>query len=69
MSFYGDRFIFDGIPCEEFGLILYDVGWSKQDVTGFASDSEFSEDRIARRYDPLFYGVSQNPSGRMMHSR
>lgn len=60
MSFYGDRFIFDGIPCEEFGLILYDVGSSKQDATGFASDSEFSEDRIARRYDPLFYGVSQN---------
>lgn len=60
MSFYGDRFIFDGTPCEEFGLILYDVGSSKQSETSFASNSEFTEDRIARRFDPLFYGTTQN---------
>lgn len=60
MSFYGDRFIFDGTPCEEFGLILYDVGSAKQSQTSFAADGNFAEDRIGRRYDPLFYGAKIN---------
>lgn len=58
--FYGDRFIFDGVSCEEYGLMLYNVGSAKQSQTSFASNSDFSEDRIARRYDPLFYGVTIN---------
>jgi len=60
MSFYGDRFIFDGIPCEEFGLMLYDVGSTGQQPTSFASNSDFMEDRINARYDPLFYGIRRN---------
>lgn len=60
MSFYGDRFIFDGVPCEEFGLMLYNVGSTQQNATTFASNSDFVEDRIFRRYDSLFYGTSQN---------
>lgn len=46
MSFYGDRFIFDGIPCEEFGLMLYDIGSTGQQPTSFASNSDFMEDRM-----------------------
>lgn len=60
MSFYGDRFIFDGIPCEEFGLMLYDIGSTRQQPTSFASNSDFMEDRIGTRYDPLFYGIRRN---------
>ena len=60
MSFYGNRFIFDGVPCEQFGLILYDVGSAKHSATSFASNSDFMEDRITTRYDPLFYGVKRN---------
>lgn len=59
MSFYGDSFIFNGVPCEEFGMMLYDVGTGNS-PTQFASNSKFFEDRIARRYDPLFYGSTQN---------
>lgn len=60
MSFYGNRFIYDGVSCEEFGLMLYNVGSAQQQVTSFASNSDFIEDRVSRRYEPLFYGITQN---------
>lgn len=60
MSFYGDRFIFDGTPCEAFGLILYELDSNKQAQSSFVTGGEFSEDRINRRYDPLFYGAKLN---------
>jgi phage-related protein len=59
MGFYGTSFIFDGVPSEEYGMMIYDVGSSKQDETAFVS-SKFIEDRISRRYDPLFYGQTYN---------
>lgn len=58
--FYGDRFIFNGVNCEQFGLILYNIGSDKQAPTSFSSNSDFSEDRLPRRYDSLFYGSSCN---------
>ena len=60
MSFYGTSFIFDGIPCEEMGLVMYDFSSAKQTETMFSSNLEISEDRISGRYRPLMYGGNIN---------
>lgn len=60
MAFWGDYFVYDGIPCTEFGLRLYEVNGVKPGEGSFSLPSDVSEDRIANRYKPLFYGVTQN---------
>lgn len=60
MSFYGTSMIFDGIACEEMGLVLYDFTNNKQTETSFASDLSVAEDRIGGRYRSLFYGGTIN---------
>lgn len=52
--------IFDGIACEEMGLVLYEFDSAEQDATKFAGDLEVAEDRIEGRYRSLFYGGSVN---------
>lgn len=60
MAFYGCYFSFNGIPCTEYGLMMYDFG-TKSDSSGALSvDTEIVEDRIARRYTPLHYGTITN---------
>lgn len=59
MPFYGCQFSFDGIPCFEHGLMIYDFS-STNEGGRFSSPVSISEDRTARRYTPLFYGVTQN---------
>lgn len=56
MSFHGTSMIFDGIACEEMGLVLYDFDSHKQEATKFSSNLSISEDRIDGRYRSLFYG-------------
>lgn len=58
MSFYGASFSFDGISCEEYGLMLYDFGSVSQGDSKFAPGMEISEERVRRRLHPLFYGTS-----------
>ena len=59
MAFWGDYFIFDGIPCWEFGLRLYEInGISSGD--GSFSMPKASEDTVASRYKTLYYGVTHN---------
>lgn len=58
MSFYGSQFTFDGIPCSDYDLMLYDVGSSNEN--GQFASTKIIEDRIARRYTPLHYGITQN---------
>lgn len=60
MAFWGDYFIFDGIPCTEYGLRLYEVNGVSSGNGSFPSPAEISEDRISGRYKPLFYGIMQN---------
>lgn len=60
MAFWGDYFIFDGIPCTEYGLRLYEVNGVSPGNGSFPSPAEISEDRISGRYKPLFYGITQN---------
>lgn len=61
MAFNGCYFSFDGIPCTEYGLMLYEFGTKSSDSTNVLSVStEIVEDRIARRYTPLHYGTITN---------
>ena len=60
MAFWGDYFTYDGIPCTEFGLRLYEVNGVAPSVGAFSMPTNVSEDRIANRYRSFFYGVSQN---------
>ena len=59
MAFWGNEFIFDGIPCSEFGLMVYSFGTESQEDVSFQNGSVI-EDRIPGRYDALTYGVVQN---------
>ena len=60
MAFWGDYFTYDGIPCTEFGLRLYEVNGVAPGNGAFVLPSNVSEERIANRYRSFFYGVSQN---------
>lgn len=61
MSFYGSSFSFDGISCEEYGLMLYDFDNTTQGNSKFAS-VDISEDRVYQRPRSLFYGTTyKNP--------
>lgn len=59
MAFWGDEFIFDDIPCSEYGLMVYHFGSNSQEDVNFQVGT-VSEDRIAGRYDALTYGLVQN---------
>lgn len=59
MSFYGKSFSFDGISCEEYGLMLYDFDSTTQGDSSYAS-LEVEEDRVAGRYRSLFYQTYYN---------
>lgn len=61
MAFWGTEFIFDGIPCSEYGLMVYHFGSEGQDDVSF-QNGEIIEDRIPGRYDALTYGLVQNQS-------
>lgn len=59
MAFWGTEFIFDGIPCSEYGLMVYQFGSEGQEDVSF-QNGEIVEDRIPGRYDALTYGLIQN---------
>lgn len=60
MSFWGKSFSFNGIPCEEFGLMLYDVGTNKNSQKTFASCKTAVEDHLPQRWKPIFYGAKND---------
>lgn len=60
MSFQARAFIFDGVPSEEFGLIVANIGNSRQDSGEVGSELEILEDRIPRRYRAIHYGTIGN---------
>lgn len=59
MAFYGCQFSFDGVPCFEYGLMVYDIGSPDEDGA-FVSVAEIIEDRTAWRSTPLHYGAIFN---------
>lgn len=57
MSFFGTEFIFDGIPCSGFQLMMYNVGQSSDSGSQFASTGSIVEETVSKRWRPYFYGV------------
>ena len=58
MAFYGSSFTFDGISCEEYGMMIFDIDSTSQGDPVFASAGSIIEDRVARRYRALHYGTT-----------
>ena len=59
MAFWGCEFLFDGVPCTQYGLMVYSFGSNRQSDVVFPS-GDIVEERLASRYDAMTYGVSQN---------
>ena len=59
MAFWGSEFIFDGVPCSQFGLMVYHFGSNSQEDVAFP-DGSIIEDRLPSRFDALTYGLVQN---------
>ena len=57
MAFWGKAFVFNDFPCEEFGLMLYDIGNETQGEGTFASTVSIVEEVVGARWKPWFYGV------------
>ena len=56
MAFLGHSFVFDGVPCENFELMLYDVG-GESGGGEIASTVSIVEEQLSSRWKPLFYGT------------
>lgn len=57
MAFWGNSFVFNDIPCDDYDLMLYDVGSTTQSSGNFASGVSVIEETLPSRYKPHFYGV------------
>lgn len=61
MAFYATSMIFDGVPCESYGLRLYyTVSGSSQTAGTLGGKIELVGDQIARRSDTFYYGQIWN---------
>lgn len=61
MGFYGNRFSFNGIPCEKFGLAIYDIDGNSQGKSNLVPTvGKVIEDWIPTKSKSLFYGIQQN---------
>lgn len=60
MAFWGKAFVFDGVPCEEYDLMLYDVAGEEQGEGDFASTVSIVEEAVGGRWKPYFYGTQYN---------
>lgn len=57
MAFWGNSFVFNGIPCEDYDLMIYDFGSNSQSAGNFASGVSIIEEALPSRYKPYFYGI------------
>lgn len=57
MAFWGRSFIFNDIPCEDFDLMIYDVGSTTQSAGTFASGVTIVDSYVPSRWKPYFYGT------------
>lgn len=58
MAFWGCKFSFDGISCEEYDLMIYNIGGEGQSETTFAHVVSVQEERVGNHWRPLFFGVT-----------
>lgn len=57
MAFYGSSFVFDGVPCDDFELMMYDMDSASQSSGSFASTVTVVEETLASKWKPIFYGT------------
>ena len=55
-------FKFDGIPCTDYGLMIYYLSDSSTRDIGLGTNVSVVEDRLSKRIDPITYGASMNES-------
>lgn len=60
MAFYGSSFVFDGVPSEQYGLIMASFNRNGQTDGNIGGKYEIHEERINRRSTGLHYGVTSN---------
>lgn len=60
MAFWGCEFIFNGISCKAFDLMVYNTDGGTQNDVSFPSFSKVHEERVPSRYSSYFYGSEQN---------
>jgi len=60
MAFWGKSFVFNDVPCDDFDLMLYDVGSTTQGSGNFASTVSVVEETLPSRWKPYLYGVKYN---------
>ena len=57
MAFWGHSFIFNGVPCEDFDLMMYNIAGTEPGAGKFASGVTVVEQKLTNRWKPLFYGA------------
>ena len=57
MSHFGTAFVFDSVPCEEYDLVLYDVGGIDDSDFVAPSVGEIVDETVGDQWKPYFYGV------------
>lgn len=53
-------FRFDGIPCTDYGLMIYYFDDQQTRELALGTDVSIIEDRLSKRIDPISYGVEMN---------
>lgn len=56
MSYFGRAFVFDGIPCETYDLMMYDIGNQDEDIT-VRGDMTIEDETVGDDWRPFFYGT------------
>lgn len=57
MAFWGSSFSFNGVPCEDFDLMMYNIDGATHSEGKFATGVSIIEEKVASRWKPLFYGT------------
>lgn len=60
MAFYGSTFVFDGVPCEEYGLMIYDFQSKEQGDGKITSVGSIISDSVPSKRTKYLYGISQD---------
>lgn len=57
MAFWGCSFSFNGIPCDDYDLMMYSVDGTDFSAGKFATGVSIVEDTVSTRWKPYFYGT------------
>jgi len=60
LAFYGSSFTFNGVSCEEFHLMIFDIDGGDGQENGQFTTREPVEERLPGSYAPLYYGSTFN---------